>query len=202
MILPAFLLSVAIISLTGVLMPGPVFVAAVAKGAESKHAGAWIALGHFLVEVPLILAIAAGFSYIFDQNWVAILIGIAGGGILLFMGGQMFINRDIPDAEKKAFPMHPILAGILTTVSNPYFILWWLTVGALLTMRSLEYGAIGLIGFIVVHEFCDLGWEYLVSYSVNTSKRLWNQRIRQWVFGICGVVMAGFGLYFIFSVAV
>ncbi len=194
-----FLLTVGIISLSGVLMPGPVFAASVAKGAEHRHAGAWIALGHLIIEVPLIIALAIGFSYVFNNIWVKIIIGFAGGGLLLYMGFRMIEMRNDLDVVQKTFPTHSMVAGILTTVSNPYFILWWATVGATLTFEALSFGIIGILLFIVVHESCDLSWDWFVSYSVNKSKKLWTKKVHEYVFGICGLFLLIIGGYFILA---
>ena len=48
-----FLASVLLISLSGVLMPGPLFAVTVRKAAKSKFSGALIAVGHGIVEFPL-----------------------------------------------------------------------------------------------------------------------------------------------------
>lgn len=194
-----FLLSVGFVSLTGVLMPGPVFAAAVVKGVENKNAGAWIAFGHLLVEVPLILAIAAGLHYVFTYDIVKAVIGLAGGSILLYMGVRMFQMRSKEEVIKQAFPMHPMLAGIITTITNPYFILWWATIGASFIFIALDFGVMGIIAFLIVHESCDLGWDYLVSYSVFKSKKVWTEKVRVYVFGGCGILLIFFGIYFILA---
>ena len=197
--LAVFLLMVGFISLTGVLMPGPVFAATVAKGTKDRNAGAWIALGHLLVEVPMIVAIAAGFYFIFTNDWVRGGIGVVGGALLFFMGAQMTQLRGETDVAERAFPYHPVIAGAITTTTNPYFLLWWATVGASLIILALEFGALGLLLFIIVHESCDLGWDWLVSYSVNTSKKLWTPRTQGYVFGGCGLLLMVFGVYFILA---
>lgn len=181
-------------------MPGPVFTAAVVKGAESKHAGAWIALGHLLVEIPLILLIAAGFYFVFTYQWVQIGIGMIGGAILLYMGFRMIQIRGEVDVVEKAFPTHPMVAGIMTTASNPYFIFWWATIGAALIIQSIEFGLLGIILFTIVHESCDLGWDYFVSYSVHESKRFWTKRVYTYVFGGCGVLLVVFGVFFMVGI--
>ena len=191
-----FLLMVGFISLSGVLMPGPVFAAAVVKGVESKHAGAWIALGHLIVEIPLILVIAAGFYFIFTHQWVQIGIGMVGGALLFYMGIRMIQIRGEVDVVEKAFPTHPVVAGMLTTAANPYFILWWATVGSVLIIQAIEFSIIGIVLFIIVHESCDLGWDYFVSYSVNRSTSFWKGRTHEYVFIICGAIMIVFGIYF------
>jgi threonine/homoserine/homoserine lactone efflux protein len=193
----AFLALVGIISISGVMMPGPVFIAAVAKGAEHKHAGAWIALGHLIVEVPLILVLAAGFSFIFENIWAKMIIGLVGGGLLVYIGLKMMLIKDDPEVISRAFPMHPILAGIITTASNPYFILWWATIGVLLVFTALTFGWFGVLAFIIVHESCDLAWDWFVSYTVHESKKLWTENVYKYLIRGCGLVLIGFGIYFI-----
>lgn len=194
-----FLLTVGFISLSGVLMPGPVFAASIIKGVERKHAGAWIAFGHLTVEVPLILCIIAGLYYVFMNPWVKTGIGVFGGLLLIFIGVRMIRIRRSKESIKRAFPYHPFIAGVITTISNPYFILWWATVGASLIIWGLGFGLIGIIGFIIVHECCDLGWDYFVAYTSFKSRRLWTEKRRACIFGICGLLLVGFGVYFMLA---
>jgi threonine/homoserine/homoserine lactone efflux protein len=183
-------------------MPGPVFAAAVVKGAENKYAGLWIAFGHLIVEIPLILVIAAGFYFIFTHQLVQIGIGLVGGALLLYMGVRMIQIRGEVNVVEKAFPAHPMIVGIMTTASNPYFIFWWATIGAVLIIQSIEFGILGIVLFIIVHESCDLGWDHFVSYSVHESKRFWTKNMYAWVFGICGLLLVIFGVYFMVGVVI
>jgi threonine/homoserine/homoserine lactone efflux protein len=194
-----FLLTVGFISLSGVLMPGPVFAASIIKGAERKHAGAWIALGHLSVEIPLILCIIAGLYYVFMNQWVKAGIGLVGGLFLIFLGIRMIQKRQDKESMKTAFPYHPFIAGAITTISNPYFILWWATVGASLIIWGLVFGLIGVVGLIVVHESCDLGWDYLVAYASYKSRNLWTERRKAYILGICGFLLVVCGIYFMFA---
>ena len=63
----AFLVSAVAISLSGVIAPGPVTAATLAAGARHRHAGVMIALGHAIVEVPLILLLVGGVASILDS---------------------------------------------------------------------------------------------------------------------------------------
>ena len=194
-----FLFLVGFISLSGVMMPGPVVTAAIVKGTEHRHAGAWIAMGHMIIEIPLIIALAVGLSFIFTNIWFKLIIGMVGGALLVIMGFQMIRMRAETEVVKHTFPSHPMVAGIVTTISNPYFVLWWATVGVALVFSALSYGFMGVIAFIIVHESCDLGWDWFVSYSVFKSKRLWGERAHSIVFGICGALLIIFGVSFIFA---
>jgi threonine/homoserine/homoserine lactone efflux protein len=151
------------------------------------------------VEIPLIIALAIGLSFVFNNIWVKLIIGFAGGGILLYIGYQMIRMRGELDVVKKTFPTHPMVAGILTTISNPYFILWWATVGAKLTLDAVGFGVIGIFLFIIVHELCDLGWDWFVSYSVFKSKKFWTKNVHIYIFGICGLLILILGGYFVLA---
>ncbi|MFW9917932.1 MAG: LysE family transporter, partial [Candidatus Thorarchaeota archaeon] len=117
-----------------------------------------------------------------------------------YMGVRMFMMRGSQEVVERAFPTHPITAGMITTGTNPYFFLWWATAGAWLIFLALDFGFVGMIAFIVVHEACDLGWDYLVSYSVFSSKKLWTSRVHAIVFGVCGLLLVLFGIYFILAI--
>lgn len=195
----AFYALTAFISLSGVMMPGPVFAATVAKGYKDKNAGMQIALGHGMVEFPLIGLMGLGLGSFFKNQGVMIAIGLIGGLVLLYIGFNMIKMRKEVDDTEKYLPYHPILVGVITSVSNPYFFLWWATVGLMLVLMALAFGVLAFIVFAVIHWLCDLLWDYFVSFTVFKSKRLWSKKGHNIVFGICGSVMMVFGVWFIIS---
>ena len=65
-----FLLKPVVVSLSGVMAPGPVTAATFVAGSRRRHAGLWIALGHAVVEVPLMLLLAAGMGEFLGIPWV------------------------------------------------------------------------------------------------------------------------------------
>ncbi|UCE73934.1 MAG: LysE family transporter [Methanomassiliicoccales archaeon] len=194
-----FYLLTAFISLSGVMMPGPVFAGTVAKGYKDKNAGMQIALGHGLVEFPLIGLIGLGLGSFFENQGVRLAIGVIGGAVLIYIGYNMVRMRKETDETEKYLPYHPIIVGVITTVSNPYFFLWWATVGLFLIVFALGFGLLALVVFAVVHWLCDFIWDYFVSFTVFKSKRLWSEKGHNIVFGICGAIMVIFGVWFIIS---
>lgn len=195
-----------LISLSGVMMPGPVFAAAVAKGYEDPRAGVKIALGHGLVEFPLMALIILSLGYMFKDEMVRVGIGLVGGALLIFLGGSMLrsvLDRRRAEADKaeQMFPYGPFAAGAITTSANPYFFLWWATAGALLIVTAQEFGAIVVVIFAVVHWSCDLGFYSLTTFTVFRTRHLWTPLVYKMVFGICGALMIAFGVYFMIGPA-
>jgi threonine/homoserine/homoserine lactone efflux protein len=168
-----FLAMVGIISLSGALMPGPVFATTVAKGYQDRYAGLKITAGHAVIEVPLIVAI--------------------------FLGFGTMLRAKTEDALAPGSMLSPFAAGITLTAMNPYFLLWWATVGGSLIAVATGYGAIMLALLIAVHLTCDLSWLQFVSYSVNRSRGFLTGRRYRALFMICGGILVVFAAYFISS---
>ncbi|QLH75554.1 MAG: LysE family transporter [Methanomassiliicoccales archaeon] len=194
-----FLATVAFISLSGVMMPGPTFAATVAQGYRDGRAGLGITLGHALIEVPLIALIFLGFATILSDDSIIATIGIVGGAIILWMGVGMLRARDVIITQEGALKRRASFDGVLSTASNPYWLLWWATVGAALVATATEFGIWMLPAFVIVHISCDAGWNILVSRTVNRSKGLWNVKWHHLLIVASGGIMVIFGLYFLIS---
>ena len=152
----AFLVTVIFVSLSGVMAPGPLFAATLAEGRKNPLSGLIVSTGHAVVEIPLILALYA-FGLTLTQAERRIL-AIAGGAVMLYLA-----YLELKGGEKEEFKGGSLFAGAAMTALNPYFIMWWLTVGLTLITKSVEFGLVGLILFIVAHEMCDYVWLGFVS---------------------------------------
>ena len=193
------LLSVVVISLSGVMMPGPMFAVTLAKSFKSPFAGARIALGHAVVEVPVILLIYFGFAQIFQDNLVQIILSLAGGAMIVWLGVAMFRARARVVREGKDLSYSAFTAGIITSGLNPFFLLWWATVGSLLVVRFLEFGLGGLAIFTISHWLVDLVWLSFVSVLVYRTHRFWGKRFQEGVFIATSLLLVGFGAWFMVS---
>jgi len=196
--LPLFLGSVIVLSASGVMMPGPVTAVTVTKGAQRKWAGALVAIGHGIIEIPLIVLVYYGLATYLKMPEVKIGVGLAGGLVLLWMAWGAFRTRPTALEVKKDSPHSSIVAGLATTAASPYFFVWWATVGATLLAGAITFGKTGIIAFGAVHWSFDLVWLLLLSWVVFKSKRLWTPMVTSAVFGVCAAVLGGFGIYFIY----
>lgn len=197
--LALFLLSVVVVSLSGVMMPGPVTAAIVAKGHHNSRAGLWVALGHGAVELPLITLIYLGLAAFFTLTAVRTSIGLAGGAMMLFLGWQMFRSLKEANTQANPIPYNSVTVGLVTTAANPGFFLWWATIGAALVANASAFGPPGVMAMAITHWMCDIGWDWLVSWGVFRSRRVWSDRLRKIVFAGFAVLLAGFGVWFIVS---
>ena len=191
--------SVIVISFSGVMMPGPMFAVTLAKSYKSPWAGTQISLGHAVIEVPLILLIYFGFAQFFQNSVVQLVLSILGGGMILWLGISMFRARAEVAQGGKDLPCNAFTAGILTSVVNPFFFVWWATIGSMLIMKFLDFGTVGLIVFIVVHWLGDLLWLSFISILVYRTHSLWGRKFQEGLFIACSLLLIGFGGWFLIS---
>jgi threonine/homoserine/homoserine lactone efflux protein len=194
-----FLASVLLISLSGVLMPGPLFAVTISKASKSKTAGALIAVGHGLVEFPLMFLIFFVLSQFEIPNAVAVGVGLIGGAMMIFMGIQAFRNRHKEKEAKITLKRESVLAGVWTTAANAGFILWWLTIGTTLILNARLFGLAGFSIFAGVHWLTDFTWYTAVGLLIFKSQRFLSDRVRMGITLFCVAVFIGFGVYFMGS---
>ncbi len=191
-----FLVQAVLISLTGVMAPGPITAVTIAKGSESKHAGAWIAIGHGVVEFPLMVLIFYGFTQWLKCKGLQIGVGLAGGVLLLLLGLSMFQAVRM-DAVRHRYKGSAITAGIVLTGGNPYFFVWWATIGSGLMIRAITYGVVCVVLFMILHWMTDLSWCYFLSNITYGGRRFFGERFQKIVFAICGIFLLFMGVKFI-----
>jgi threonine/homoserine/homoserine lactone efflux protein len=194
-----FLIAVLLISLSGVLLPGPLFAVTLRKASKSKTAGALIAVGHGIVEFPLMIFIFFVLNQFDIPIGVQIAVGLAGGFLMIFMGIQAFRNRHNQEEATVGLKRDSVLAGAWTTAANAGFILWWLTIGTTLILNAKMFGLLGFSVFAGVHWLVDLSWYTVVALLIFKSQRFWTKRTGLGITLFCSAVFIGFGIYFVGS---
>lgn len=180
-------------------MPGLMFGVTLAKSLKSPWAGSQIALGHAVIEVPLILLIYFGIARFSQNTILEVTLSVIGGGMIIWLGVSMFRARIRLVQRGEDLPYNSFVAGVLTSVLNPFFLLWWATIGSMLVMKFLEFGTMGLILLIVAHWLCDLVWLSFVSNLVYRTHSLWGRKFQERLFIAGSLLLVGFGGWYLVS---
>lgn len=196
-----------LVGFSGALMPGPLLTVVISGSAQRGFwAGPALILGHAVAEVIIVVALAAGLSRLLRRNLVAGLIGVLGGAFLLWMGfdiarsawyGTVSLEQ-APNAQA-GLPLGPVITGIVVSISNPYWVLWWATVGASYVALSLERGPLGLSSFYFGHILSDISWYSLVALLIAGGKTLLSQPVYRLILLVCGLFLIALSIYFIYS---
>ena len=195
-----FAIMVVAISTSGVMSPGPLFSANIIYGLkEGKIAGLKIAVGHTIVEFPLIILLGTGIitSNIFPE--FRVLIAVIGALGLFAFAGLQIKSIFQKNFQKNIKPSRgPILAGIFLSALNPFFIIWWLTVGLKLITESIElWGFLGIIILFLFHIWMDYVWLYIVAFFASKSRNFLSNRNYKILVISLATVLIYFGLRFL-----
>ena len=197
----AFILKAAIISLSGVLAPGPITAATLASGPRNRHAGLFVGLGHVTVELPLIILLIGGAGALIQIKGVRLGIGLVGGIFLIIMGAQLLKDfRKLNSGPQASSSRHPFWTGIVLTGANPYFLIWWATVGLALATQAADLGLSALALFALIHWMCDIGWLEILSLAGYKGTQVMGARSQQIISLVCGLALLFFGLKFVYDV--
>ncbi len=202
MTLLAFYGLVVTISLSGVLAPGPITALTLVRGRRDPLAGFWINIGHAAVETPLIIALIVGLGPLLEPEIVYRGVSVAGGLVMLGMGGRLLRKGPGENPEPGPGRAHkgPIYEGMAMTAFNPYWFLWWLTVGAGLITRARAFETPYVFLFmIVLHLLCDLSWGTFLSFAAHRGGSVFQPGTWRRIEKGCGLVLILFAAFFLYG---
>lgn len=194
-----FIFKVIAISSSGALAPGPLTAATAAIGTKQGwRGGFWVSMGHVAVELPLILLIASGIAAILTQPNAVTALSIAGGLILVFFGILTAKSAfDVFNAKNsKKSTSNPFSTGLLLSALNPFFIAWWIGIGAVLISEAISlWSYAGIAVLYISHVWLDFAWLILLSHL--TSLAIFNTRIYRALLFALSVLVLLFGIDFL-----
>jgi len=203
----SFVATVILYTVSGALSPGPLFFAAVSHGAKhGAKSGLLFSVGHTLVEFPLVILLAVGLLSAASKPLAKSITGVVGGVALLVFGALQIRGSILPskleqNSSRKNALQNPLLVGLIFTLLNPLFIVWWLTAGIILIVDSLMFASLaGVLIMYVSHVWMDYAWLTAVAYLAKIGTNIIGSKAYRGVMAVFGAVLIYFGLVFLFSV--
>lgn len=192
------------VGLSGALVPGPMLFATIDSSMRKGWtSGPKVVLGHALLETVLCILIVLGMtSFVGEKELSAI--SLLGSVVLILFGiltikdargGVLSIGSEI-----NLISANPVAAGFVTSLSNPYFWIWWLAAGSALVLKGLEISLLAAALFVFGHWMADLSWFSIVSASFSKGKELMSSRTYEIVLLSCGMFLILFGSWFAIGV--
>jgi len=189
-----------LVGLSGALMPGPVLTVTIAEATRRGFwAGPLIVLGHGIIEFTLFIALVLGLGSFLKHDLVFGIVGLGGGIVLVGMGvgmvrgtRQATLKLELDEGTRS----RPVIAGLLTSISNPYFIIWWATIGLSYIALSQQHGIMGLGSFYSGHIMADVVWYFAVAAAITVGKKIMTDHTYRWIIGLCGGFLVLLGLSF------
>jgi len=200
-----FVATVIVVTASGALAPGPLFFGLLVHGSkEGARAGFSAAIGHTLVEFPLVLALALGLLAAASQPMVKGVIGVVGGAGLIGFGVLQVYEtlksktKSAGMAKARKLPASSLVLGLALTGLNPYFILWWLTIGSVLIVQALAFAAlVGVLVMYVSHVWMDYAFLTLIAHLGKKGKAVVGSRGYKVVLIVFGLILIYYGATFV-----
>jgi threonine/homoserine/homoserine lactone efflux protein len=199
----AIFLTSMVVALSGAMMPGPLLTITISESTRrGVSAGPLLIAGHSMLELLLVIALLFGLGPLLKNEIFFVVIAFLGGAIMLWMAWGMF--RSLPTlsvvytGEGKA-KNNLLITGILMSLANPYWIIWWATIGIGYIVLSQKLGFWGVAMFFVGHILGDLLWYMAISLAVGKGKRLFTDRVYRALIALCGAFLVGFSIYLVVS---
>jgi len=187
-------------------VPGPMLTVTISNSLEKGPiAGPLVVAGHIIAEIAILLLLVLGLGWLIGSSAASLLISTIGGLVLIFMGYRISQSSppSLQDPVKGPGKYGSMLGGILSSISNPYFYIWWVTIGWAFVLQGLEFaGLAGILGFMVGHWAADLGFYSLVSFFTSKGSDIISQKYYKPLMYGCGIFMIGLGVYFVLSAQV
>ena len=192
-----------IVALSGAVMPGPLLTVTITESSRrGVMTGPLLIAGHAILELALVMALLMGLAPLLKMEPVFIVIALAGSAVLLWMGIGMLkslptitLVADGGDVRGKNL----ILSGIIMSLVNPYWSIWWATIGLGYILHSMNAGTMGVVAFFTGHIMGDLFWYAAVSTAIWKGRRLLSDRGYRILIGSCAVCLIVFSCLFAWS---
>ncbi len=202
-----------VVALSGALMPGPLMTVIIRESLrQGWRSGFLISAGHGLAEIALLAMFGLGLNRLLRLQWTSAAIGIVGGLVLLYMGWEIChsVLKGTPEFDFNqppagsaqpagAFQLSPVRSGLIASVANPYWVLWWFTIGILYVTQALHAGILGLGIFYAGHFLADLSWFMFIAIATATGKRFLSPIAYQGILTVCGAFLVVLAAYFIYQ---
>jgi threonine/homoserine/homoserine lactone efflux protein len=202
-----FVGTVIVVTASGALAPGPLSFGILMQGSkEGARSGFSCAVGHTLVEFPLVLALALGLLAAASQPTIKAVIGLVGGlGLIGFGVLQIYgtLKRKTESGEKtraRNLPASSVVLGVALTGLNPYFILWWLTIGSVLIVQALAFAAIiGVLIMYIAHVWMDYAFLTSLAYFAKKGRNIAGSKYYKLLLTAFGLILVYYGMTFIWD---
>ncbi len=200
-----FITTVVLVTASGALSPGPLFIVNLTKGSEfGARSGVVLAVAHTLVELTFVMLLAFGLQLV-TSEWVKTSIGVVGGVFLVIFGTIQICSSFRPKSESLqevgwTNSQRLLVIGLAFTGLNPFFIIWWLTAGAQLIIVSLEFASLaGVLLMYICHVWMDYVWLIATAHLSKMGIKIIGIKWYRILIGLFGIFLVYFGLVFLIS---
>ncbi len=197
------LISSFVIALSGAMMPGPLLTATIGQSlARGPWAGPLLMVGHGALEILMVAALCFGLAPLLSAESVVGAVSLVGAAVLVWLAYGMV--KSLPalslaaETDSSALGRgNIVISGVLLSLANPYWTVWWATIGLNYILSAKALGTAGIAAFFTGHILADIAFYTAVSIGVHQGRGLLNDRAYRGIIAACAAALACFAVLFL-----
>jgi len=189
-----------IIAISGALMPGPLLAVTVRHTSRQGFIAApMVVLGHAVLEAVLLTLLMLGLIEWLKGDVSIAVVSITGSCMLLWMAvGMAKEARTIRFQTEKenaakfstsVGKLRIVADGIFSSLANPYWFLWWATIGLSYLLLAQDKGTSGVMAFFFGHISADMVWYFIVGWVVSAGRGWFADRAYRVAISVCAAFL-------------
>lgn len=184
----------AVFGLTAGISPGPLLTLVISETLRhNKAEGVKIALAPLITDIPIVLLTIFFLSKMASSEIILGVISILGGIFIAFLGYDSLKSRGI-DIDIQQLKPKSIRKGIIVNVLSPHPYIFWLMVGAPITIKAYRDSPLFAFVFILAFYVLLVGSKISIALVVDRSKAFLKNKWFIWTLRILGLVLIIFAI--------
>jgi threonine/homoserine/homoserine lactone efflux protein len=186
---------------SGAVVPGSLLAVVITNSVRFGWvAGPIMMIGHGVLELAAVVLLTTGLIKFARSPVVRGAIGLIGGLVLLYLGCltvQVSGEASAAGGQAATSWLHLVLLGGVMSMANPYWWLWWATIGVAHVGWATQKSPGGGVTYFTGHILSDVAWYSAVSVALAAGRSVFSPPVLRGIYVVCGVFLLALGLLFI-----
>jgi threonine/homoserine/homoserine lactone efflux protein len=193
----SFLLSGLMLGLTAGISPGPLLALVISETLRhNKAGGIRVALAPLFTDLPIIGISLFIISKISNQNLLLGIISFSGAAFLSYLSYDCLSAKEM-DFSKEGEKPGSLFRGIVANTLSPHPYLFWITVGAPITLMAYKTGLAASIQFLFAFYICLVGSKIIIALLVDKSRNIIQNKAYLRIMKVMGALLFFLALLFV-----
>jgi len=187
----------AVFGLTAGISPGPLLTLVISETLRhNKTEGVKIAVAPLITDIPIVLLTIFILSKMASSDIVLGLISILGGIFIAYLGYDSIRSKGI-EIDVQNLKPKSIRRGIIVNILSPHPYIFWLMVGAPITVKAYQASPVAAFAFIIAFYVMLIGSKISIALIVDKSRAILKNKVFIWTLRILGLVLMIFAILLI-----
>jgi threonine/homoserine/homoserine lactone efflux protein len=187
----------AVFGLTAGISPGPLLTLVISETIRhNKTEGVKIAVAPLITDIPIVFLTIFILSKMASSDIVLGIISILGGGFIAYLGYDSIKSKGI-EIDIQNLKLKSIRKGIIVNILSPHPYIFWLMVGAPITIKAYQASPVAAFAFIIAFYVLLIGSKISIALVVDRSRAFLRNKVFIWTLRILGLVLMIFAILLI-----